>query len=441
MNVFFISLGCDKNLVDTEKMLALLDEAGYGITDDENDAEVCIVNTCCFIGDAKEESIECLLETAELKKTARLKYLIAAGCLAQRYKDEIIREIPEVDAVIGTYAVKELVDVIRSLESGNGKSLLRVDDSGYEQPGTGRIRSGVGHYSYLKISDGCSKRCTYCIIPYVRGGYRSAPKEDLIREASVLASSGVNELILVAQETTMYGTDIYGRKALPELLRGLADIEGIDWIRLMYCYPEEIDDELIRVFKEEPKLCRYIDLPIQHISDSILKKMGRRTNGREIKDLISRLREEIPGIAIRTSLISGFPGETEEDHELLKSFVEEMKLDRVGVFTYSREEGTPAAAMKDQVKKSVSRQRRKELMLAQQKVVFEKNRSFAGSNISVIIDGKLSDEDVYVGRTYRDAPDIDGCVFVKTDRELISGMIIDAQVTGFKDYDLIAVSN
>ncbi len=436
MKICFISLGCDKNLVDTEKMLGLLGYSGYELTDNENEADAVVVNTCCFIHDAKKESIETLLEFASMKKNGSLRYLIAAGCLAQRYKEEIIKEIPEVDAVLGTFACEQIVSVIRSLEMKTGDRILTGTSYGkyYDMP---RIRSSISHFSYLKIAEGCDKHCTYCIIPYIRGDYRSVPMEDLEKEAVMLAESGVDELILVAQETTLYGTDIYGRRMIGELISKLCAIEGIRRIRLMYCYPEEIGDELIVTFAKESKLCRYIDMPIQHISDSILHRMGRRTDGNQIRNMIDRLRSEVPGIVIRTSLITGFPGETEEDHRELLEFVREYRLDHVGVFTYSREEDTPAAKMKNQIKESLKKKRRKELMLAQQQVVFNKNRMLKGRILEVMIDGYLCDEDVYIGRTYMDAPDIDGSVFVETRRELMSGDLINVKIIDYNGYDLI----
>ncbi|MCR5331395.1 MAG: 30S ribosomal protein S12 methylthiotransferase RimO [Lachnospiraceae bacterium] len=449
MKIFFVSLGCDKNLVDSEKMLGLLNESGYEITDEENDADAVIVNTCCFIHDAKKESIETLLEYAELKNKGLIRYLVAAGCLAQRYKDEILKEIPETDVVLGPAACSEIVNILRSLETSRDISSVKrqyTEESGYKEIINTRLKSGLGHYSYLKIAEGCDKRCTYCIIPYIRGSYRSFPKEQLLSEAQQLVLNGVNELILVAQETSLYGTDIYGYKAIGELIDGLCAIEGLEWIRLMYCYPEEIGDQLIDAFKRQPKLCRYIDLPIQHISDNILKRMGRHTNGEQIREIIGILRKEVPGIVIRTSLITGFPGETEEEHKELLEFVRSAALERVGVFTYSREENTPAARMKDQVPASVKKRRRKELMLAQQDIVFKKNQSLTGKSFKVMIDGRLSDEDslkgiksryVYIARTYMDAPDIDGSVFVESDREIMSGTMTDVTITGYNGYDLI----
>ncbi|MBR5733781.1 MAG: 30S ribosomal protein S12 methylthiotransferase RimO [Lachnospiraceae bacterium] len=440
MKVLFVSLGCEKNLADSEKMLGALKMRGHVLTDSEEEAEAAVVNTCCFIHDAKQESIETILSLAQLKETASLKYLIVMGCLAQRYKDEIIASIPETDAVLGTTAYDELADVLEKLEAGRLKAQERVimKDISVDPvlPGS-RVRSDITHYSYLKIAEGCDKRCTYCIIPDLKGHYRSMDFDALIAEAEALADDGVTELMIVAQETTLYGVDIYGKKRLPELLSRLCAIDGLKLIRLLYCYPEEITDELIETIASEPKICHYIDMPIQHASDPVLKRMGRRTNGAQIRKTIKKLRKAIPDIAIRTSLITGFPGETEEDHACLMSFLEECRLDRVGVFTYSREEDTPAYRMKDRVLKSVANRRRKELMGLQQKIVFEKNVALIGRELDVIIDGRIPEEGIYVGRTYMDAPGIDSVVFVHSGRDIISGSLIHVLIEDFKDYDLI----
>ena len=437
MKILFVSLGCDKNIVDSERMLGILSEAGHTFTDDENEAEACIVNTCCFIHDAKQESIDALLYYGQLKQTARLQYLIAAGCLAQRYSKEIGEEIPEVDACIPTYDLKRVARILKSLEKDirSDTEAEKPDDA--DERAVVRKRSDINHFSYLKIAEGCDKHCTYCVIPSIKGRYVSEPIEKLIAEAEYLASTGVNEIILVAQETTLYGTDLYGRRAIRELIHKLGQIDEIDWIRIMYCYPEEMDDGFIEMFIDEPKLCRYIDMPIQHISDGILKKMGRRTDGAQIRSIIERLRSAVPEISIRTSLITGFPGETEEEHQELLKFIQDAKLDRVGVFTYSREEGTPASKMKGQITKAVRERRKKELMLAQQKVVFEKNRAMQGRTVKTIIDGKLAARDVYIGRTYMDAPDIDSCVFVNSKRDILSGSIVNVMIEGSDNYDLI----
>lgn len=436
MNILFISLGCDKNLVDSEVMLGLLDAKGYQIVDDEALAEVIVVNTCCFIHDAKEESIQTILEMAEYKETGRLKALIVTGCLAQRYQQEIQKEIPEVDAVLGTTSYDRIVQTVEEALLGKGHMEIGALDvlPAVEEK---RLVTTGGHYAYLKIAEGCDKRCTYCIIPKLRGNYRSVPMERLLKEAKDLAGQGVKELILVAQEITLYGKDLYGEKSLHRLLRKLCKVEGIRWIRLLYCYPEEVDDELIQVIKEEKKICHYLDLPIQHASDEILKKMGRRTSKAQLKEIVTKLRDEIPDIAIRTTLITGFPGETNEQHDELKEFVDEMEFDRLGVFTYSPEEDTPAADMPDQVAEEVKEERQAELMELQQEIAFDQAEDMIGREVLVLIEGKVADEDAYVGRTYRDAPNVDGLIFVQTEEELVTGDFARVRVTGALDYDLI----
>ncbi|MDE7297284.1 MAG: 30S ribosomal protein S12 methylthiotransferase RimO [Lachnospiraceae bacterium] len=436
MNICFISLGCDKNLVDSEMMLGLLRDRGYSLTDDEAEADVIVINTCCFIHDAKQESIETILEMAEYKKTGKLKALVAAGCLAQRYREEIRREIPEVDALIGTTGIDAVADVVDSVLAGKQTDAFReIND--LPLPDTRRVNTTGAYTTYLKIAEGCSKHCTYCAIPGMRGDYRSVPMERLVKEAEFLAEGGARELILVAQETTLYGVDLYGEKKLPELLKRLCAIEGIRWIRLLYCYPEEITPELIRTMKEEPKLCHYLDMPIQHASDDVLKAMGRRTSRAELEALIGTLRSEIPDIVLRTSLITGFPGETEQDHELLKEFVREMRFERLGVFTYSKEEGTPAAKRKDQIPKRVKTARQRELMELQQQIAFENAERMIGRQLDIMIEGRLVDEEVYVGRSYMDAPKIDGYVFLYDEREFLSGDIVRVEIMDAKGYDLI----
>lgn len=436
MNILFISLGCDKNLVDSEVMLGLLDSRGYQIVDDETIADVIVVNTCCFIHDAKEESIQTILEMAEYKKTGRLKALVVTGCLAQRYQQEIIDEIPEVDAVLGTASYDKIAEAIDEALDGHTEMYLEDIDR-LPQVSSKRLVTTGGYYAYLKIAEGCDKHCTYCIIPKVRGNYRSVPMEQLLKEAKELAEGGVKELILVAQETTVYGQDIYGEKSLHRLLRELCKIDGIQWIRLLYCYPEEIDANLIRVMKEEPKICHYLDLPIQHASDAILKKMGRRTSKAQLVDTIRTLREEIPDITLRTTLITGFPGETEEQHQELVEFVDEMEFDRLGVFTYSPEENTPAAEMPDQIPEEVKEDRQAELMELQQEIAFDLAEDMIDREVLVMIEGKVADENAYVGRTYRDAPNVDGLIFINTDEELMSGDFAKVKVTGAMEYDLI----
>ncbi len=471
MKILFVSLGCDKNLVDSEVMLGILRDKGFTFTDDESEADVVVVNTCCFIQDAKEESIEVLLRMGELKSTGKAKVLIAAGCLAQRYREELRREIPEVDAIVGTTAMEDIAAAVEEALAGQGKDHYREagdsdvnrrsDRNDYDSdadviPGiaeadgacdksvidglpatSDRVLTTGGHYAYLKIAEGCDKHCTYCVIPKVRGSYRSVPMENLVAEASKLAEGGVKELILVAQETTLYGVDLYGQKKLPELLRRLAKISGIYWIRILYCYPEEITEELIAVIAAEPKICHYLDIPIQHISGNVLKRMGRRTNQEELRRMIAKLRERIPNICLRTTLISGFPGETQDDFEELYRFVNEMEFDRLGVFTYSREEDTPAAGMPGQVAESVKKSRRDELMELQQAVAFEKAQDMVGRVLTVMVEGKAADEDVYVTRTYRDAPNVDGYLFLNTGVRLMTGDFVKVRVTDSNGYDLI----
>ena len=444
--VLFISLGCDKNLVDSEKMLGLLGDSGYAIVEEESEADAIVVNTCCFIHDAKEESIETILEMAEWKQKGNVKALVVTGCLAQRYQDEIEEAIPEVDAVIGTTGYTEIVKILDQLldkseiEHEEEHSLLSCCPSIDLLPASlsdKRVVTTGGYTAYLKIAEGCNKRCTYCVIPYIRGRYRSFPMEDLLEEAERLAKSGVKELILIAQETTVYGTDLYGRKALPELLRKLCQIDGLSWIRILYCYPEEITDELIQVIKEEEKICHYLDIPIQHSEDRILRNMGRKTNRAELISLVEKLRSEIPDIVLRTTLITGFPGKTEDEFEHMLDFVDEMEFDRLGVFPYSPEEGTKAAEMEDQVPDEVKEQRRDAIMELQQEISAGAAADRIGEEMSVLIEGYLYEEDIYVGRTYMDAPKVDGNVFVRSEEEMISGDIVPVRITGSNEYDLM----
>lgn len=436
MNILFISLGCDKNLVDSEVMLGLLDAKGYQMVDDETLADVIVINTCCFIHDAKEESIQTILEMAQYKTEGRLKALIVTGCLAQRYQKEILEEIPEVDAVLGTTSYDRIVETVEEALAGNGHLELEDVDA-LPLVDVKRLVTTGGHYAYLKIAEGCDKHCTYCIIPKIRGNYRSIPMERLLKEAEELAEQGVKELILVAQETTLYGKDLYGEKSLSKLLRELCKINGIRWIRLLYCYPEEIDDALIQVMKEEKKICHYLDLPIQHANDTILKRMGRRTSKQQLEKIVKKLRQEIPDIALRTTLITGFPGETQEQHEELMEFVDEMEFDRLGVFTYSPEEDTKAAEMSDQIPEEVKQERQAELMELQQDIVFDQAEDMLGQEVLVMIEGKVADENAYVGRTYKDAPNVDGLIFINTDEEVMSGDFAKVKVTGALEYDLI----
>ena len=436
MNIFFVSLGCDKNLVDSEYMLGMIRDAGYTIIDDETQADVIVINTCCFINDAKEESINTILEMAEYKKTGHAKALIVTGCLAQRYRSEIEEEIPEVDAILGTNSYDNIVSAVKEVMAGKHYTNLNSLE-GLPTLHTKRCVTTGGHYAHLKIAEGCNKRCTYCIIPKIRGEYRSIPIEELVASAKDLAAQGVKELILVAQETTLYGIDLYGEKSLYRLLDELNKIDGIYWIRILYCYPEEIDDNLIQVMKEEPKICHYLDLPIQHASDAILKRMGRRTSKAQLVEIIEKLRKEIPDISLRTTLITGFPGETQEQHEELKDFVDEMEFDRLGVFTYSPEEDTPAATMTEQIPEEVKEDRQAELMELQQEIAFDLAEDMVGREVLVMIEGKVADENAYVGRTYKDAPNVDGLIFINTDEELMSGDFARVRVTGALEYDLI----
>ena len=434
--ILFISLGCDKNLVDSEVMLGILADRGFEMTDTEDDADIIIINTCCFINDAKEESINTILEMAEYKKTGPCKALIVTGCLAQRYKQEIVDEIPEVDAVIGTSKYDEIFDAVD--QALKGSHFLDVDDLDRlpSVPGK-RILTTGGHYAHLKIAEGCDKHCTYCIIPKIRGNYRSVPMEQLLAEAASLAEQGVKELILVAQETTLYGMDLYGKKSLHILLKELAKIKGIRWIRILYCYPEEIYPELIETIKNEKKVCHYLDMPIQHASDAILKRMGRRTTKAQLKETVSLLRKEIPDIVLRTTLIAGFPGETQEQHEELMEFVDEMEFERLGVFAYSPEENTPAASMPDQIPEEVKEERRDAILELQQEIAFDKAADMVGRTLYAMIEGKVADEPAYVARTYADSPDIDGYVFVNTGEMLMSGDFVKVKITGSAEYDLI----
>ncbi len=433
MKICFISLGCEKNLVDSEVMLGLLRDHGHTVTDREEEAEAIVINTCCFIHDAKEESINTIIETARFRKEGKLKKLIVTGCLAERYADDIRREIPEVDGVIGTAAIEDLPEALEA----EGFYVSRRDLSYLPLPKTDRVLSPDSYVSYLKIAEGCDKHCTYCIIPKIRGPYRSVPEERLLSEAEYLAKNGTKELILVAQETTVYGVDLYGRKMLPDLLTKLCRIEDLQWIRVLYCYPEEITDELIKVIKQEPKICNYLDMPIQHASDGILKRMGRRTTGKDLRNVIRKLRKEIPGIALRTTLITGFPGETEQDFDELMAFAAKMKFNRLGVFPYSKEEDTAAAIMKPQVPKRVKEKRRNALMKQQRDICAAYGEKCIGKRFDVLIDGYLPEEGVYVGRTYMDAPGIDGTVYVETARTLMSGEIVPVKITGAEKYDLI----
>lgn len=435
MKLLFISLGCDKNLVDSEMMMGLLHDRGYEFTDNEEEADIIVINTCGFINDAKEESINTILEMAKYKEN-NLKALIVAGCLVERYKNEILQELPEIDAIVGTTAFDKICDVVDDVLADKKHNELESINK-MCRPDVKRIITTGGYYSYLKIAEGCDKHCTYCSIPMIRGAYRSVPMDELVKEAEYLADNGVKELIIVAQEITVYGKDLYGEKKLPELLHRLCKIPGIQWIRLLYCYPEEITDELIETIRTEKKICHYIDMPIQHASDKILKAMGRRTNNAELRNIISKLRKEIPDICLRTTLITGFPGETEEDHQILLDFIDEMEFDRLGVFTYSPEEDTKAASLDNQVDEEVKLCRKDEIMELQQEISMDKSERLVGKEIEVIIEGKASDEDVYVGRSYMDAPSVDGYVFINSEEELMSGDYAKVRIVKAMEYDLI----
>ncbi len=438
MKILFISLGCDKNLVDTEEMLGkLCENSDISFTDDEMEADVIIINTCCFVNDAKEESINTIIEMAEHRTHGRCRSLIVAGCLAQRYKSEILKEIPEVDAVIGTASTDAILDIVNRLQKDEDNIEVYNPLDMPVSADKKRILTTGGHYAFLKIAEGCNKCCSYCVIPSIRGKYRSIPMEQLVHKAQELADGGVKELILVAQETTMYGVDLYNKKMLPELLEKLCAINGLYWIRILYCYPEEITDELIQVIKNQDKICNYLDIPVQHAADNVLKNMKRRATLAQLTDIIGRLRKEIPDIVLRTTLISGFPGETEEDHEILKKFVEDMRFDRLGVFAYSPEEGTEAAEMENQVDENIKEERRDELMSIQQDIAFEMSESRIGREMLVMIEGKLANENAYVGRTYMDAPGVDGNIFITTDADLMTGDFVKVKVTGAVEYDLI----
>ncbi len=437
MKILMISLGCDKNLVDTENMLGLLSQDGHTFTDDEQEAEAIIINTCCFIGDAKEESIHTILEMAQLKEEGKCRALIVTGCLAQRYRQEVLKEIPEVDGIVGTASYDAIAQVLKKALSQGEKPSCFEELNRLSEKKAERMLTTGGHYAFLKIAEGCDKHCTYCIIPSLRGSYRSVPMEQLAAEAAKLAEKGVRELILVAQETTLYGVDLYGKKMLHELLHRLAEIAGIYWIRIQYCYPEEITDELIEAIKSEEKVCHYLDIPIQHASDEILRRMGRRTNQAGIRRIVEKLRHEIPDIALRTTMISGFPGETEEEHEELLSFVDEMEFERLGVFAYSAEEDTPAAGFAGQIPEEVKEKRRDEVMELQQEIAFEKSEAMVGRILDVMIEGKVADEPAYVARTYMDAPGVDGYLFVNSGELFMSGDFVRVRVTGAAEYDLI----
>ncbi len=436
MNILFISLGCDKNLVDSEEMIGLLRTAGHDITNEEAQADVVVINTCSFIHDAKDESVETIIEMCELKKQGMIRGIIVTGCLVQYYKEDMLKELPEIDAILGTTAYEEIADAISHIQDGHQTKYFK--DINYLPRATGNRVITTGNFmAYLKIAEGCDKHCTYCVIPSLRGRYRSVPMEDLVDQANMLAKEGIWELVLVAQETTIYGVDLYGRKMLPALLKRLAAIPGIRWIRLLYCYPEEIDDDLIETMAQEPNICHYIDMPIQHASDNVLRRMGRHTTKEEISEKIKKLRDAMPDICIRTTLIAGFPQETEDDHKEVMEFIDRTEFNRLGVFTYSCEDNTPAANMTPQVPRETAEKWKDELMALQQEISYDSNVSMVGRVLEVVIEGYLADDNIYVGRSYMDAPNVDGYVFVSSETELMSGRMVHVKITDCNEYDLI----
>ena len=437
MKVYFASLGCDKNSSDSEHMIYALSEAGMQITDLEEEADVIVVNTCCFIQSALEESINTILELAVQKETGCCKAILVTGCMAERYKEQIQMEMPEVDGIVGTNSYDEIVTAVQAVLGGE-KLIVAKPLVGLPREDSGRTLTTGGHYAYLKIADGCDKHCSYCSIPLFKGDYRSVPKEQLIKEAKALAEKGVKELILVAQETTLYGSDLYGKKCLGELLDALNAIDGLEWIRILYCYPEEIDEDLIEAMKRNDKVLHYLDIPIQHGSSYILGRMGRRTNADDIRAIVKKLRDEIPDICIRTTVICGFPGETEEHYQEMLDFINEMKFDRLGAFPYSKEEGTVAYRFENQLDEETKNQRVEGVMLAQQRIAFEKNEEIVGKTMRVMVEGEIPEDHVVVGRTYRDAPNVDGLVFIQNcDRSFMSGDFVDVKIIGTNNYDLI----
>lgn len=434
--VAFISLGCDKNLVDSQVMLGLISKAGFTIVTAEEEADLIIINTCCFIKDALNESIETIIEVSKYKEHGNCKGIIVTGCLAERYKNEFFESLPEVSAIVGVKAYEGIAGVLKDVLSGKRIARFEEISTPCDENLCLEREGGASHLAYLKISEGCNNRCTYCIIPSLRGPYISRSIESLIKEAEELAKNGTRELMLVAQDTGYYGVDIYGERKLYELLDKLCEIEDLDRIRVLYCYPENINDELIEVMSRQNKICNYLDMPIQHASDSVLKRMGRKTDIKSIEEKIRKLREKIPDISIRTSLITGFPGETEEDFEKLLKFVERIRFDRLGVFAYSREDGTPAAKLPSQIPARVKNKRRNAVMRLQKKISAGKNREFLNKTFEIMVDGKISDENIYIGRSFRDAPDIDGLTFFESFRELLSGDIVNVKITKTGDYDL-----
>jgi len=434
--IYFESLGCDKNLVDSEVMLGMLSKAGYGMTMDPNEAEAIIINTCSFIHDAKEESINTILEFAELKHTGKLKALVVVGCLTQLYQKEVMNEIEEVDAILGAANYDRILEALE--EALVGRKYMAFDTIDHEpEVFIERTTETTKHYAYLKIAEGCDNHCTYCIIPKLRGKFRSRKLKSLIEEVKYLVSMGKTEIILVAQDVGKYGLDIYGERRLNQLLGEISEVEGVKWIRLLYVYPEDVTDELIEAIATNEKVLHYIDMPLQHIDDWILKKMARKSRKEAIVQKINKLRIRIPDMCIRTTFIVGFPGETDDMFNNLFDFVKEIKLDRVGVFTYSREENTPAYDMDNQVDEATSIVRQEKIMFEQMGISEEKNQEMIGKELEVIIDGYVPSEEVYLARSYKDTPDVDGYVFITSETELLSGDYIRVVITGANEYDLI----
>ncbi len=433
MKISLASLGCSKNLVDAEQMLGIINEKGWEIMENEEDADVMVVNTCAFIESAIRESLDCIFELISQKKKDNHKKLIVTGCMAQRYKEDILSEIPEVDAVIGTNDFHKIAEVIENLCE---EKVVLCDGEEKNIEGLPRMVTTPSYTSYIKIADGCDNKCTYCAIPSIRGKYRSRKIEDIVAEAEKLAEDGAKELIVIAQDTTRYGMDIYGEYKLSELLHELCKIEKLKWIRVHYCYPELVNEELIRTFKEEEKICNYFDIPIQHSSDKILKRMGRRTNRQQLVKMLELIRTEIPDAIIRTSLITGFPGETEEDFENLLDFVKYAKFDRLGVFAYSQEEGTPAAKLDNQVDEEEKIARQEGVMLLQAEISEELNRKKIGQTLEVLVEGRDEIIKSYFGRTYGDSIDIDGKVFFKSENKLNESDLVSVLINESLEYDL-----
>lgn len=437
MKVGFISLGCNKNLVDTEKTIAIFNEEGFEIVNKPENADIIVINTCGFIESAKEEAINTILEMAEYKKD-KCKFLIAMGCLVERYRDELAKEIPEVDLWIKYSEYDSLWDKVKKMleneeieetENPSNREFLNLMD---------RVLTTGDNYAYLKIADGCSNRCTYCAIPYIRGPQMSRKMEDIMEEAKKLAEEGYHEIILTAQDTTKYAVDLYGKPRLAELIEEISKIDEIKWIRFLYAYPETINDELIQVVRNNDKVCKYFDIPIQHISDSVLKRMNRQSNGESIRKLIKKLRQEIPEVIIRTTVMVGFPGESEADFEELYNFLQEARFDKLGCFAYSKEDGTPASRLKEQIHPMTKKSRLNKIMSLQQKISKQNLKNKIGKEVEVLVEDKSFDGKTYIGRSYMDVPEIDGVVYIESDEEIQIGSFVKCTITDVKEYDLIA---